>query len=134
MWVRCGCPGAREEAVGSLGTQDSGSRGRVVSPTVRGPSLQLSSTNPIRSNGAHTSLHILPLSPALQLRCAITGLTSCFHSTICLSTSRNSFSQKQATLHHSGILLKCSGVQQKKNKKKREGSQKIKIPKLRANP
>ena len=25
IWVRCGCPGAREEAVGSLGTQDSGS-------------------------------------------------------------------------------------------------------------
>lgn len=116
IWVRCGCPGAREEAVGSLGTQDSGSGG-IVNPAVCGLLFSSAPRTPLGATEPTPSLHIFPLLPTLQLRCTITGLTSCFHSTICLLTSRNSFSQKQATLHHSGILLKCSGVQQKKKKR-----------------
>lgn len=129
MGERCGCPGAREEgAVGSPGTQDRDTRGWPE--VLLSPACLLSSApqTPTGATAPAPGLHILPLLPALQLRRTITGLTACLHSTICLSTSRNSFAQKQATLHHSGILLQSPA------EKKKEESQKIKIPKLRANP
>lgn len=68
------------------------------------PSSQLSPMSPTRIHGAH-SRPTCPFSLASSpIKMYYYRLTSCFPSTICLSTGRNSSSQK-ATLHYSGILL-----------------------------
>lgn len=93
-WLRCQGGGWRFPRL----------QGVSVSPSGPSSSLQLSSMYSIRSYQA-LSRPTHPFSPATSpIKMYYSRHAFCLHSTICLSTSRNSFSQKQATLHHSGIL------------------------------
>lgn len=109
-------------------------QGGIVSLIVRGLSLQLSSTNPIRSNGAHTK-------PTYASSLANSPIKMyCYRTHILLSLNHLPLNEQEFLFSKAGNtspLRHLAQMQWSPAKKKKvggKGSQKIKIPKLRANP
>lgn len=78
--------------------------------------------------------HILPPEPALQLRCSIKGPHFAFTQPFASQPAGIPFLKSKQHFTTQASCLKSSAVQQGKKKKGGGKSQKIKIPKLRANP
>lgn len=120
---RCDCSGATEEAAAPQAQEVA------VDAGAPSPTSQVCFTDPIRSNHAHSRLQVLSLKPAHQLRCTILRTHFAFTPPFVSPPAGIPFLKSRQRITTQASCLKSSRVQ-----RKREGSQKIKIPKLRANP